>query len=183
MATSSRSRSAAHSTPSSKSSPPTAAKDTYSSVKVNHPLVTSITDPYAMPSGYSPYCLEDEFSEGRASSKASFASRVWTNSSSRFILCSVTNGDGARELLAEKVRELICEEWEEGVGGSLESALVYQRLLEEGVEVPDYQMSAILNALRVGGLITVWLRPQREEEVRKHGDLLITGLSPELCDS
>jgi hypothetical protein len=126
------------------------------------------------------------FSEVRASSQASFASRVWTNSSSRFILCSVANnGDGgARELLAEKVRELICEEWQgEGAGGSLERALLYQRLLEEGVEVPNYQMSAMLNALRVGGLITVWLRPQREEEVRKHGDLLITGLSPELCDS
>ena len=91
-------------------------------------------------------------------------------------------GYGAREL-AKRVREVICEEWEDA-GGSLESAVVYQRLLEEGVEVPDYQMSAILNALRVGGLITVWLRPQRgEEEVRKHGDLLITGLSPELCDS
>ena len=95
------------------------------------------------------------------------------------------SGDGARELLAEKVREVICEEWEglgEG-GGSLESALLYQRLLEEGVEVPDYQMSAILNALRVGALITVLLRPQREEEVRKHGDLLISGVSPDLCDS
>jgi hypothetical protein len=95
-------------------------------------------------------------------------------------------GDGgARELLAEKVRELICEEWEgEGAGGSLESAVIYQRLLEEGVEVSDYQMSAILNALRVGGLITVWLRPQREEEeVRKHGDLLINGVSPDLCGS
>jgi hypothetical protein len=91
-------------------------------------------------------------------------------------------GDGVREL-AKKVREVICEEWE-GTGGSLESAVVHQRLLEEGVEVPDYQMSAILNALRVGGLITVWLRPQRgEEEVRKHGDLLITDLSPELCGS
>ena len=65
----------------------------------------------------------------------------------------------------------------------MESALVYQRLLEEGVEVPHYQMSAILNAFRVGGLITVRLRPQREEEVRKHGDVLITGLSPQLCDS
>jgi hypothetical protein len=120
--------------------------------------------------------VEEKFSEVR--------SRVWTNSSSRFILCSVANyGDGAREL-AKKVREVICEEWEEGAGGSLESAVVHQRLLEEGVEVPDYQMSAILNALRVGGLITVRLRPQRgEEEVRKHGDLLITGLSPELCDS
>ncbi len=94
----------------------------------------------------------------------------------------MTNGDGARELLAEKVREVICEEWE-GAGGSLESAVVHQRLLEEGVEVPDYQMSAILNAFRVGALITVLLRPQREEEVRKHGDLLISGVSPDLCDS
>ncbi len=63
-------------------------------------------------------------------------------------LCSVaTYGDSAREL-AKKVREVICEEWE-GAGGSLESVVVHQRLLEEGVEVPDYQMSAILNALRV----------------------------------
>jgi hypothetical protein len=65
----------------------------------------------------------------------------------------------------------------------LESAVVYRRLLEEGSEVPDYQMSAILNAFRVGGLLTVLLRPQREEEVRKHGDLLISGVSPDLCNS
>jgi hypothetical protein len=94
-----------------------------------------------------------------------------------------TYGYSAREL-AKKVRQIICQEWEEGAGGSLESVVVHQRLLEEGVDVPDYHMSAILNALRVGGLITVRLRPQRsEEEVRKHGDLLITGLSPGLCDS
>jgi hypothetical protein len=96
------------------------------------------------------------------------------------VFCTVANGDGGREL-AEKVRESICKEWE-GAGGSLESAVVYQRLLEEGVEVPDYQMSAILNAFRVGSLITVLLRPQREEEVRKHGDLVISGVSPDLCD-
>ena len=93
----------------------------------------------------------------------------------------MANRDDTREL-AEKVREVICEEWE-GAGGSLESAVVYQRLLEEGVEVPNYQMSAILNAFRVGSVITVLLRPQREDEVRKHGDLLISGVSPELCDS
>jgi hypothetical protein len=63
---------------------------------------------------------------------------------SRCILCSMANGDDAREL-AEKVREVICEEWQDA-GGSLQSAIVYQRLLEEGVEVPGYQMSAILNA-------------------------------------
>ena len=53
----------------------------------------------------------------------------------------------------------------------------------EKVEVPNYQMSAILNAFRVRGLITVLLRLQREEEVRKHGDLLINDVSPDLYDS
>ena len=88
----------------------------------------------------------------------------------------------AREL-AEKVREVICEEWQ-GAGGSLHSAVVYQRLLEEGVEIPGYQMSAILNAFKVGGLITAPPGPQqREEEVRKHGDLLIISVSSDLCNS
>jgi hypothetical protein len=85
--------------------------------------------------------------------------------------------------LAEKVREVICQEWRKGAAGSLESAVAYQRLLEEGVEVPGYQMSAILNAFRVGGLITAPLRPQSEEEVRKHGDLLIQDVSSDLCNS
>ena len=89
--------------------------------------------------------------------------------------------DGGREL-AEKVREVICEEWA-GAEGSLESAVVYRLVLEERSEVPDYQMSAILNAFRVGGLLTVLLRPQREEEVRKHGDLLISGVRSDLCNS
>ncbi len=89
-----------------------------------------------------------------------------------------------RRKLADKVREVICQEWREGAAGSsLESAVVYQRLLEEGVEVPGYQMSAILNSFKVGGLIMVPLRPQREGEVRKHGDLLIKGVSPGLCSS
>ena len=93
----------------------------------------------------------------------------------------VATGDNAREL-AEKVREVICEEWQ-GAGGSLQSAVVYQRLLKEGVEVPNYQMSAILNAFKVGGLITAPPGHQREEDVRKHGDLLIRGVSSELCNS
>jgi hypothetical protein len=90
----------------------------------------------------------------------------------------VANGHDTQEL-AEKVREVICEEWQ-GAGGSLQSAVVYQRLLEEGVEVPGYQMSAILNAFKVGGLITAPPKPQREEDIRKHGDLLITGVSSDL---
>ena len=80
------------------------------------------------------------------------------------------------------VREVICEEWQ-GAGGSLYSAVIYQRLLEEGVEVPGYQMSAVLNAFKVGSLITASLRTQREEEVREHGDFLITSVHSALCNS
>lgn len=94
----------------------------------------------------------------------------------------MANGEDRRKL-AQKVREVICEEWREGAADSLESAVVYRRLLEDGVEVPGYQMSAILNSFKVGGLITVALGPQSEEEVRKHGALLIRGVSPDLCDS
>lgn len=90
----------------------------------------------------------------------------------------VTASD-AREL-AKKVREVLCAEWQ-GAGGSLESSVVYRRLLEEGVEDPSYQMSAILNSLKVGGLITAPHRPQHEEDVREHGDLLIMGVHPDLC--
>ena len=93
----------------------------------------------------------------------------------------MASADNAREL-TEKVREVICVEWQ-SAGGALQSAVVYQRLLEEGVEVPAYQMSAILNAFKVGGLIKVSLRPQGEEEVRKHGALLIEGVSSDLCQS
>jgi hypothetical protein len=94
----------------------------------------------------------------------------------------MANRHDTREL-AEKVREVICEEWQVA-GGSLESAIVYQRLLEKGIEVPGYQMSAILNAFKVGGLIAAPPNPQHEEaEVRKHGDLLITSVSSDLCTS
>jgi hypothetical protein len=90
----------------------------------------------------------------------------------------MANSDDTREL-AKRVREAICEEWQ-GARRSLESAVVYQRLLEEGVEIPSYQMSAILNAFKLGGLITAPPKPQCEEDVRKHCDLLITGVSYDL---
>ena len=94
-----------------------------------------------------------------------------------------TNAHHDASELAEKVREAICAEWQ-GARGSLQSAVVYRRLLEEGIEVPSYQMSAILNASKVGGLIAASPGLQREEEdVRKHGDLLIEGVSSDLCHS
>ncbi len=93
----------------------------------------------------------------------------------------MTKGDAGRAL-AEKIREVICDEWT-NAGGSLESAVVYQRLLREGAEVPGYAMSAVLNAFRVGGLIKALPRHQSEEEIRKHGDLSIREVSPDLCAS
>ena len=84
--------------------------------------------------------------------------------------------------LAQKVREALWAEWQ-GAGGSLHSAVVYRRLVDEGVEVPGYQMSAILSSFKVGGLITVPHRPQREEDVREHGDLVIMGVRSDLCHS
>ena len=111
----------------------------------------------------------------------SFAIGGWTVGPLTGYLRSVTTPTNAREL-AEKVREVICEEWQ-GQGGSLYSALIYERLLEEGVEVPAYQMSAVLNAFKVGSLITASLRTQREEEeVRKHRDFLIKSVHSELCN-
>ena len=74
-----------------------------------------------------------------------------------------------------------CEEWQ-GAEGTLYNAVIYQRLSEEGVEVPGYQMSAVLNAFKVGSLITASLRTQREEEVREHGDFLITSVHSALCN-
>jgi hypothetical protein len=109
-----------------------------------------------------------------------FAAGGWTRGAHGFLF-SVATRDNAREL-AEKVRLLICEEWQ-GAGGSLYSAIIYQRLLEEGVEVPGYQMSAVLNAFKVGGLISASLRTQREEDVREHGDFLITNVHSDLCNS
>jgi hypothetical protein len=61
----------------------------------------------------------------------------------------VTTANNAREL-AEKVRQVICAEWQDAEG-TLQSVAVYRRLLKERVEVSGYQMSAILNSFKVGG--------------------------------
>ena len=93
-------------------------------------------------------------------------------------MANTTNN--AREL-AQKVREALWAEWQGAAGGSLQSAVVYRRLVDEGVEVPGYQMSAILNSFKVGGLITAAPCSQREDDIREHGDLLIREVHSNLC--
>jgi hypothetical protein len=61
-------------------------------------------------------------------------------------------------------------------GGLSAESSTLLTLLEEGVEIPGYQMSAILNSFKVGGLITSAHIPQREEDVREHGGLLTMGV-------
>jgi hypothetical protein len=45
--------------------------------------------------------------------------------------------------LREKIIAVICEQWPEP-GRYLESATIYERLISEGVEVPDHAISEVL---------------------------------------
>src|SRR3712207_5367771 len=60
--------------------------------------------------------------------------------------------------LGGKIKAIICE-WSKGVregtepDGHLQSATIYERLISEGVEVPDHAMSEILVELAKDGQI------------------------------
>ena len=60
--------------------------------------------------------------------------------------------------LGRKIKAIICE-WSKGVkegtepGSNLQSATIYERLISEGVEVPDHAMSEILVELAKDGQI------------------------------
>ena len=80
---------------------------------------------------------------------------------------------------AEHVISIICSEWR---GGSyLESSRIRELLDEEGVEVPDYAMSDVLDSLK-SRLISLQFRRPDEEARRKHGDCRIGGVAPLLCE-
>jgi hypothetical protein len=83
--------------------------------------------------------------------------------------------------LSDKVIEILCAEWRPGV--SLRSSEIYTRLIEDGVEVPDYAMSEVLEALNGGGLIKVPFDRPGEDAKRRHGDLTITYVDPHLCEA
>ena len=88
--------------------------------------------------------------------------------------------------LGGKIKSIICEWW--NVVGNrtepaehLESSTIYERLISEGVEVPDHAMSEILVELAKGGQIKLTMDTRPSDEPHKYGSMTIHGVSSELC--
>jgi hypothetical protein len=88
--------------------------------------------------------------------------------------------------LGGKIKTIICE-WSKRVkegtepDSYLESATIYERLVSEGVGVPDHAMSEILVELAKDGQIKLTMDTRPSAEPSKYGSMTIHGVSPELC--
>jgi len=88
--------------------------------------------------------------------------------------------------LGGKIKTIICEWWNVVGKGTrsaehLESSTIYERLISEGVEVPDHAMSEILVELAKGGQIKLTMDTRPSDEPHKYGSMTIHGVSSELC--
>ena len=88
--------------------------------------------------------------------------------------------------LGGKIKAIICEWSKRAKGGTepdsyLESATIYERLISEGVEVPDHAMSEILVELAKGGQIKLTMDTRPSDEPHKYGSMTIHGVNSELC--
>jgi hypothetical protein len=88
--------------------------------------------------------------------------------------------------LGGKIKAIICEWSKRAKEGTepdtyLESVTIYERLISEGVEVPDHAMSEILVELAKGGQIKLTMDTRPSDEPHKYGSMTIHGASPELC--
>ena len=88
--------------------------------------------------------------------------------------------------LGGKIKAIICEWWKlvgEGAAPAehLESSTIYERLISEGVEVPDHAMSEILVELARGAQIKLTMDSRPSRDPRKYGSMTIRSVSPELC--
>jgi hypothetical protein len=88
--------------------------------------------------------------------------------------------------LGRKIKAIICE-WSKQVkegtepDGYLESSTIYERLISEGVEVPDHAMSEILVELAKGGQIKLTMDTGPSRDPRKYGSMTIHSVSSALC--
>jgi hypothetical protein len=88
--------------------------------------------------------------------------------------------------LGGKIKAIICE-WSKRVKEGtepaeyLESSAIYERLISEGVEVPDHAMSEILVELAQGGQIKLTMDTRPSRDPRKYGSMTIRSVRPELC--
>ncbi len=93
--------------------------------------------------------------------------------------------DDEIEELARLMMAVVCEEWAEGER-PLRSSVVRERLIEEGIEVPDWAMADAFELLK-GWLITPRLggaNPHVEGEAaefRAHGGLMIGAVTTDFC--
>jgi hypothetical protein len=87
--------------------------------------------------------------------------------------------DEVKELTRE-VMAVICREWPRS-RPSLDSSVVYTRLIEEGVDPPDYAMRDALNRLN-GWFISPYLGRRSDDQIRVHGGMSIGGVNTDLCD-
>jgi hypothetical protein len=84
--------------------------------------------------------------------------------------------------LLEKITAIICEEWPEQQGEYLQSATIYERLTNEGIEVADRFIGGLLLKLANDGQIEVVMVDElTDEEIRTHGGMTIQGVSPDVC--
>jgi hypothetical protein len=90
------------------------------------------------------------------------------------------------EELGGRIKTIICE-WSKRVkegtepDSYLESATIYERLVNEGVEVADHAMSEILVELAKDGQIKLTMDTRPSGEPSKYGSMTIHSVSPELC--
>ena len=88
--------------------------------------------------------------------------------------------------LGGKIKAIICE-WSKRVKDGTEpesylaSATINERLISEGVEVPDHAMIEILVELATNGQIKLTFDARSSDQPRKYGSMTIHKVSPELC--
>jgi hypothetical protein len=68
-----------------------------------------------------------------------------------------------------------------GLSRKLVGATIYERLISEGIEVPDHAMSEILVELAQSGQIKLTMDGRPSRDPRKYGSMTIRSVSPELC--
>lgn len=80
--------------------------------------------------------------------------------------------------LNNRIIDVLCEEWsKKSPTALLESKTVYDRLVEEGEQVPDYAMDQLLSTLHKTGAISGSAVHDREA-ARTYGGWYISGVGP-----
>lgn len=93
--------------------------------------------------------------------------------------------DDEIEELARLIMAVVCEEWDPA-SPTAHSSVVHERLVAEGVEVPDWAMADALDRLK-GWFVTPHLggaNPNVEEEAadfRRHGGVAIGAVNADFC--